>query len=261
MGEVHSRKKSYYLPYWYFLPIWLVEKIKAEKKVAFSAHFVRDVLWAQYCLFITIRMMDDLYDQQAEDPALPYAALLFKLEADRIFLRYFRSTSRFWVAYRQYVCRTISAIVKVDSLQQSGRTKPAEILSGYEEICSIFKIGSLAVCSYSKCRHLLPAVFVYADALAGAGQAMDDLEDLQQDLVRGRYNYIATFLLSLPKSKKRQKGDIKNNGVETEDDLTKVFLHLSRYIQKAERTAQKMNCKGMMEYCQWVKEYMGSIQK
>lgn len=227
----------------------------------FPRRFLNDVLWAQYCLFLHVRILDDLYDQHVQDPSLAYTAQLFKLEADGIFLKYFASARRFWNDYRGYYSKTISAIVRVDRLQQAAGADPKKILSGYMDVCSIFKIGSLAICCYGKRMHLLPDVAAFADALAAIGQAMDDLEDLQQDIGRGRYNFVSTFLLKQQKSATERRGDISSSWSNADKALAKLFLTLNKHLQVAERAAKKLKSTEMGEYCNWVGETLTKLEQ
>jgi hypothetical protein len=176
-------------PYWRLLPVWL-----ARANGGIPKSVLNDVLWAQYCLYKAIRIQDDLFDGDAALPALIYVSDQFLIEAERVFARQFEKSSPFWRHYRHALRTTTQAIVEVDELQQQSTSSPARVLALYPQVNAIFGVGPLAVCLFSKRRHLRRLSRLTA-SFAVIGQLLDDFKDLKQDLDRKRYNAAALLLL------------------------------------------------------------------
>jgi hypothetical protein len=175
-------------PYWLFLPRWLAKKFGAPR-----ARVVDDFVWGQYCLFACVRMRDDVLDRQAANPRLVFAADGFLVEAERAFARHVRDDD-FWAFFRQALDHTAHGILEADALQRraTGSVKP--LCAAYMRVSAIFKVGSAAICLPASRRGALARVGCFADHLAVAGQLLDDLEDLHEDLADGRCNAAARVL-------------------------------------------------------------------
>jgi hypothetical protein len=175
-------------PYWLFLPRWLAHEFGAPRRRA-----VDDVVWGQYCLFACVRMRDDVLDRQAANPRLVFAADGFLVEAERAFARHVRSED-FWAFFRQALEQTAHGILEADALQRrtTGSVKP--LCAAYTRVSAIFKVGSAAICLPANRRAAFARAERFADHLAVAGQLLDDLEDLHEDLADGRCNAAARVL-------------------------------------------------------------------
>ena len=198
--------------------------------------FLDDVLWAQYCLFLFIRIQDDILDRQAISPALIFGSDQFLFEAERVFLKYFDRASIFWDWYRMYLRKTISAILEVDWYQQSPRTSPKWLLNTYARVDSIFKIGPMAVCSHYNQMSDFPYVDKFADETAMAGQILDDLADLVEDLERQRYNYAANAILRKNKMRRGSKQSLIDQivrGLLLTPIATKLLDEIRTHLQRA----------------------------
>jgi len=177
--------------YWTLLPGWLLRSPRFAGRAELNPGFLRDVLWGQYCLFLVIRIHDDLLDGQARSPALLFVADGLLVESERSFAKHLQRAS-FWHLFRDLLDTTLRAILEVDALQRCPGGIRAETVGKYGDVASIFKVGSAAVCA--KCRRMddFQRVSRFADHLAVANQVVDDLRDVQEDLDRGRYNFAAT---------------------------------------------------------------------
>jgi hypothetical protein len=183
------------LPYWILLPIWLTEKYnQGRKSKPISRRFLNDVLWGQYCLFLTIRIQDDLYDKQADGFSLIFAADQFLIEAYDIFSGHMGNSKPFWKIYRDCLEETTHGIIEVDKLQQASNPRLKRILDGYSTVSSIFKIGSAAICCKAGRLRDYPKVAEFADGMAAVGQVFDDFQDIKEDLEGGKANYVARYL-------------------------------------------------------------------
>src|SRR5207244_2505089 len=60
--------------YWTSLPVWLLKHPRFAAPRRGGHAFLEDILWGQYCLFLFVRIHDDLFDRQAQSPALLFMA-------------------------------------------------------------------------------------------------------------------------------------------------------------------------------------------
>jgi hypothetical protein len=189
-GSGDTREAGQAERYWTSLPAWLLDHPRFRRRAPADPEFLRDVLWGQYCLFLVVRMHDDLLDGQARSPALVFVADSLLVESERSFARHLQG-SAFWSLYRTLLDTTLRAVLAVDALQRRPGGLQPETVSKYSEVAAIFKVGSAAVCA--KCRRMDDFVSVrqFADHLAVANQIVDDVRDVQEDLDRGRFNFAA----------------------------------------------------------------------
>ncbi|MCX6133036.1 MAG: class 1 isoprenoid biosynthesis enzyme [Ignavibacteriales bacterium] len=183
------------LPYWRILPVALHRHPGMNRRrIPVPSGFLRDIQWAQYCLFLFIRFQDDVFDGQSADSAMIYASDQCLFEAERIFAKYFDRRSWFWREYRRSLILTTQSIVEVDALQCKSTSRPEDLLGGYVNVSSILKVGSAAVCAKLHQKSVYRRVSSFCNEMAKAGQLIDDLRDLNEDLVRNRHNYAAKVL-------------------------------------------------------------------
>ena len=140
-------------------------------------------------------MRDDVLDRQAAGSGLVFVADAFLVEAERAFAKHVRQ-DEFWAFFRHALEQTAHGILEVDALQRRGRGSLEPILTAYTRVSAILKVGSAAVC-LPRDRHAdFACVERFADHLAIAGQLVDDLEDVQEDLGDGRCNAAARVLVA-----------------------------------------------------------------
>lgn len=230
----HRRAAAANLPYWAVLP-WLLWRQHAGDQD--DRGFLCDAVWGQQCLFLLIRIQDDLFDGQASDLSLVFASDQFAIEAERVFSGHFARSSSFWDVFRTALTNTTRTILEVDRLQRCFEGPPDRLLAGYAAVASIFKVGTAAVCIRFGKQRDLRALGRFADEMAMAGQILDDLEDVADDWRRQRFNYVARVLLrsdggpsELSRSERRLKGVVEDiylgEGAETVMGLVK--RHLTR---------------------------------
>ena len=176
---------------WTLLPMWLQARARGAASNRADALFLHDVLWGQYCLFLFVRIHDDLFDGQARSPALMFVADALLVESERSFAKHLRP-GPFWDLFRDLVDRSLRAILEVDVLQRTPGGMRRESLDVYARVSSIFKVGSAAVCAKYRRTREFRHVSAFADHIAVAGQIVDDVMDVQEDLDRGRFNVAAT---------------------------------------------------------------------
>ena len=177
--------------YWIQLPQWLLASCR---RGPIERRFLRDVLWGQYCLFLFVRIHDDLVDGQAHDRRLILIADDLLMESQSAFARHFHHDD-FASVCRGLLGTSLAAILKVDALQANAGEMNAQQLHLYAAVSSIFKAGSAAVLFKCGERRWYSRVAAFCDHLAIAMQVLDDLFDIDQDLARGRVNFAANIVL------------------------------------------------------------------
>ena len=196
---VHSRRIQLLrrggapLPYWVLLPNWLLQSYR-PKSSRRDRNFLNDVLWGQFCLYLSVRIKDDLFDQFANIGSLVFVAELLQLEAMRTFSSHIPPRSAFWGIYFDSFRRTVEAIVRADDLQRI-RAGSAETLLKEYTGSAIFKIGAAAVCFHFRKYKDYRRAALFCDEMSIAGQLFDDLEDLDADWRRKRSNSTVQLML------------------------------------------------------------------
>jgi hypothetical protein len=196
LGPFLMRYRTADQPYWMLLPRWLDRRYRKEgKRPPFRRNFLPDILWGQYCLFLFVRIHDDLFDGQAKAPSLTLIADGLFFEAERMFLRWMPDHPQFWKTCCSYACRTIESVLRVDQLQQFPGTPLGTLCRTYAGVNAILKVGSLAVCMRYRRSRDAEKIERFANKIAIGSQLLDDLEDLAEDLRRKRLNYVALKIL------------------------------------------------------------------
>jgi len=215
-GALESRFRSYRnapypwtsLPSWRVLPLMLAERYRRDSgRAPLPAGLLRDIRWGQYCLYLFTRFQDDCFDGQSTAPVSIYAADQCLFEAERVFSRHIPKKSWFWPVYNDSLRITTQSIVEVDRLQQNKDTRPEQLLDGYARVGEILKAGSAAVCATMGQKIAFHPASLFSDEMAKAGQIMDDLQDLGEDLGRSRYNYMAAVIRTLGKHRRHKAGE------------------------------------------------------
>jgi hypothetical protein len=180
--------------FWTELPRWMIADRRFARGKPIARVWLNDILWAQYCLFLFIRIHDDVFDGQTQRRSLIFVADALLLESQTILARHFPQ-GPFWPLFRTCLEATIRGIMEVDERQRRPGAMNKRSLSLYADVASVFKIGCAAVCVRSGRITAFRRVSHFADEIAIAGQILDDMLDVQEDLARTRYNFAANQLL------------------------------------------------------------------
>lgn len=193
-GSASATKFSH--PYWLLLPAWLMATYTKHRKLnSAEKRFLSDTLFAQYCLFLTFRIQDDLFDCQTRSQNLMFASDHLLLEAQNIFTMHFPLRNNFWKIYSACVRDTAAGIPVVDDLQRSPGTRPETLLASYPRVNAIFRIGAAAVCSRFHRMADYHRVETFSDRFSTATQILDDLTDMDEDLRQDRWNYAVNVIV------------------------------------------------------------------
>jgi hypothetical protein len=248
-------------PYWILMPFWLADRFARIKGRNISTRCMDDILWAQYCLFLFIRMQDDLFDTHTRCLPLIYASDSFLFEAERIFTKYFPKSSPFWKIYLQCIEETIFAVASADDLESRSVRSSRRLLSHYGRTSTICNIAAAAVCLKSGKRKTFSRIELFSRELMMAGAIVDDLLDMEEDLARGRFNYAIPFFLPKTRMKKSLwKKNVRLIASNFRDgkQLSEVFREIYRHLARAEKAVSPVAVPGTIEY---LRSYRRSLER
>jgi len=224
-------------PYWFLLPRWLSISFRDSKQIeGVGGALLENALSAQYCLFLAIRVEDDLFDGQAKGASLPAVIRQLLIESDNALRGRFQPDSPIWQIKARALETSRDAIAAIDKLQQVPGAMGGEALGGYSRVSEVLKVGIAAICVAASRMTDYFAVGAFCDHLAIAGQIIDDLEDLEEDFERGRYNYACNTLLAFSDSWTGCPGDardaiaksfVRGDGVRVLLDEAKKHLEIA----------------------------------
>ena len=238
-------------PFWLQLPLWVASHGGNQKGNRLNAYFLANVTWAQFCVFLSIKIQDDLFDGHTNNQKLMYPATILLLEAQRSLLTHFSDGSPFWPFYSLSLRQTYSAILETDRTQLKGPVSDVRIAQIYSKGYSACKISLFAVCLKARRLALFPQLSALMDELAVIGQLMDDFEDIEKDLKRGRLNYAAHYLLGRPKRTSAERSVLLNRiernmllkgTAEGFFEMLRRHLHNASHICKRLKIREITNC-------------------
>lgn len=243
--------------YWRELPFWLFNSYRTVfTRRDLPLAFLNEVRWGQQCLFLAIRIQDDLFDGDSSSPALVCIADQFLIEADRTFSQEFDRSSQFWEMYRSCLSKTTGSILEVDGLQRKVTRDLQKLERAYAGVNALFEIGPGAICIRAKRAKDFPSISKFCDEMAIAGQILDDMRDLGEDLTRERFNYVASFFLrrqSTPLPQQAARGgavkELLLNG-----SIAELFQILHQHINLAECALAKLDLPGASCFFQHYRE-------
>ena len=248
-------------PYWFLLPAWLRKMYNRNKARRIARNIFDDILWAQYCVFLSIRIKDDLFDGEMVTSPLFFASDQFMAEACGTLHRHLKRETGFWPFFTASIKGTINAFWMVDAMQQRRRISLKRMRSEYSRVSSIFKIGSAAICHLADRPADLSIVETASDELAVAGQILDDFQDMGEDLSRNRLNYAARFILgssqALPADRKDTLQLLAECVLYT-DRVTRLFDEAIEHVQAAERQLSRLK---LSEAARYFPPYLESLEQ
>ena len=235
---------------WVLAPAWYFEK--RSDRVC-----LEDILFAQWCLFLAIRIHDDLIDSQVRGPWLIAVGDDLLVEAQIQFARHV-DDSAFWSLFRRAFRNTLHGIADVDRLQMQRAGMPASALGLYAQVSGILSLGVAAVLARANRLAEYRMFQRFFGDLAIAGQLLDDLEDIEEDAVRGRLNVAATTIIGSRRTASRCRQAAVRRKVFSRrivfDGAARAVIDLARtHAQRASRTARAMGlAKGVKHAAQVV---------
>ena len=226
------------------LPSWIAVPLALDAAYGPRSRgpFLRDVVWAQFCLFQCIRLQDDVFDRHTTDLALVFASDQYLVEAERTFARHFPRSSRFWEIFRSSVETTTRAIVQVDAWQRRLGVDPARLAREYAKVAAVLEVGAIAVCLAHRRGGAVADVRRFLDSAAIGDQILDDFEDLAEDLRRSRFNYVAQRLHDggRPHAERRRAERQIAAALQRRDGVARILSDAERRFARAAAAARRL---------------------
>jgi hypothetical protein len=188
-------------PYWLRIPGWVMGANRGRRNT--NQRFLSEILGGQLCAFLGLKIQDDILDGHVRDRSLILACDCLFLSAREAFEPYFPPDSKFWQYFASSLRRTINAIVETDKCQRIGYGSRSAVARLAGEGYAGCNIAAYAACLRSRRTHLFRSLVRCTDELAFVGQLIDDFEDMEEDLQRGRVNYAMWFLLGESVNRRR----------------------------------------------------------
>lgn len=239
-------------PYWFLLPVWLSRQSAcSQHRQRLPRSFLDDVQWGQYCLFRAVRIRDDLFDGHVRGARLYQVSDLLLIESKRAFARHFSRSSPFWKGFEASFLQTLEGIRSVKKAQRSGTTNGKELLGTYASVCAIFSVSALAVCCRLRCMRHFATVRKFCDAMARAGQLLDDFLDMREDLERREVNAATAFFLELVLAS--ESGSVSayggySDGAVFRRGVEGVFGQVEKQLDVAGKAIHALECAGGKRY-------------
>jgi len=242
-----TRARSHRERYWTMLPVWLFHQPGFAAARRRGTAFLDDVLWAQYCVFLAVRIHDDLFDGQADRSALLYVADGLLVEGRRRFAIHLHQR-QFWARFDELIDTSVRSILAVDVRQQRPGAFGDDALALYAGVSSIFKLGAAAFCV--KCRRLrdFHQLSAFADALAIANQIVDDVMDVHEDIDRGRFNYVANRMGLSVESRDGERRARIAEAVFVEDAVGGLAARVDEQLHIALHAARRLGIREAVRY-------------
>jgi hypothetical protein len=249
-----SRRRIVDQHYWLHLLNWLMTRASPPDPALLD-----DVVWAQYCLFVFIRMQDDVFDGQVRSPRLLFVANEFLLEAERAFARCSRPEVAEYV--RGTIAETSRAILAVDVLQRRDIASVSEMTALYAAVAAIFKAAPAAICLAHDDFRALGHAEAFADGLAVAGQLIDDFEDIDADLEDGRLNLAVRILA--PRVCPRQPGARRaaHRAIVEGTRLPKLFALIREHVSASRAALAPLDLPDAEAYLQQVDRDVDALER
>jgi hypothetical protein len=236
--------------YWLQLPVWLAAQATRRRRAAARA-WLPDVLWAQYRLFLFVRIHDDLVDEQgAREPLLVFVADRLLLDAETDLARHL-ARGAWWFRCRRLIADSLDAIAQVDGLERRGGGAERAWLDLYARVSAVLKVGAAAACALSGQQARWPLVARFADQIAVANQILDDLVDIDEDLARGRVNFAAAVVAGPPALGRASRGPLRaqlaRRGVPI-DRVARLVSEARGRLARARRAAAALRLDEAVKY-------------
>ena len=245
-------------PLWLLAPAWLL----AERR---DRDCLADILFAQCCLFLAIRIHDDLVDRQAQGAWLILVGDDLLFEAQSQLARHVEAPA-FWSYFRSAATKTLHGIAEVDRLQTQPAGMPASARWLYADVSAILSIGVAAAFARRTRLAHYPKFARLFDDLAIASQLLDDLEDLEEDAARGRLNVAATLVIRSRRAATQFRRTPVRHKILTHrmvlEGRADVVVRLARqHSMRARRMASAVGCLQAVEYASRMIQYCDAVAK
>jgi hypothetical protein len=109
-----------------------------------------------------------------------------------------------------------------------------------------------------------PKVVMFADALAKAGQILDDLQDINEDLQRNRFNYASIYILRRKRKARLKSRNVADHIADTmifTDCVNTLFDEISAQLQLAQKAIKPLQLSAAEKYFDEYREMLADIKR
>ena len=198
--RIFRENQEYGFPFWFLMPYWLFRKLNSESEKKNGQRFITNILWAQHCLIMFIRIQDDVIDANAADNVLILAADQFLIEAEKTLNIYFDKSKKLRDEYYSCFKKTTLSLASAEDLHRNESTDKNMLARSYAATAAIFNVANAAVCAEFEIFKILPHMKKAGEEISIAGQILDDLTDIKEDLGLSKKNYAERILYNDNKS-------------------------------------------------------------
>jgi hypothetical protein len=251
------------------LPIWmqiidtLKDNLESNNSYEKKESMLNDIGWIQYCVLMTYRIKDDLFDSDLQNNSLVVVPDLFLFEAIRSLQKFYESSNPFWDWYLKVIESSIIHFLKIGQIQKNVYTNPVTLIELYEKLCSIFNFYIYIIYENSNINASKEELFLFNQKLLSADQIIDDIMDIEEDFNQGRYNYAVLQLLEY------RKGDIDFNTISLKDiefiirdrGFDQIFNQIFENIEIAKKSIEVSNCGALLKFTENYLEEVSSLKK
>jgi hypothetical protein len=242
-------------------PFWIPLSTALARHLDVSTRIVNGFLWATTCLAHAIRVEDDLFDHDAAPDLALFAAPLLYHEAERTLACYFNPRSQFWRKYRAALSTTVQGIALAARMQHRNRRSPATLGRLYAMECAIFTLPLEALCAFTGTQRIVKRVVKAAAHLAIAGQTIDDLVDIDDDLGAGRTNLAAVILCETSPSGPGTTDALRAETAAAllfSPRLRRIFAFIHHHLDAAEADLEPLHLSWFDDY---IEAYASTLQR
>jgi len=241
---VRRRRQDAVNPFWLLAPGWYLTS-REQRGI------LHDLLYAQYCLLLTIRIHDDLLDAQATDSWLILVGDDLLVEAQTVFEQHSRGHAQSIVG--SAVRTSLYAIADVDRLQRASRGMPISARGLYADVAAVFSVAAGAALARLNRYDEYRTFRRFASDLSIASQLLDDLADVEEDAAHGRLNVAAAMLIGSPRlavrcRNQRFRRQLIARRIASEGAAESLLDLTIAHVHRAARTARRLSVSQATEY-------------
>jgi hypothetical protein len=259
-----SKTKNPNIPFWILLPYALSEYYaKKDNSDEKERNIINEIIWAQFCIFLFIRIKDDVLDA-GTDIYLSLIADQFLIESEKSFYKYFQKSKTFWSLYHMMLRESTIAMYQKEKFQKDIYSATNDIKNCIIEEGAILNLGIAAVCcrfgkrrDFSKLRNITSHLTV-------ASQLIDDLIDVEEDLNIGNYNYVLRRLIHYDNFTNSSNNEIIekfNENMVFDNGFVKLTEEISNHLNQAETILSQYGFNKIMDYISDHRNLLSSLKR
>jgi hypothetical protein len=185
-----------YYPFWLLMPGWLLDRSSQDlPKNIPKLTLLEDILYAQLCLVLFVRIHDDLADDPSQRSFLAVAAFQLLIDSEMVFCKYLGQANTFSSLFHEALRTTSFCAIQLEFLERDPDIKPDRIMRLYAKEAAVLLLGSRVIGFLAGSPDDIREIQRFGGAMTVSGQLLDDLRDLEEDLAQGKINLAASILM------------------------------------------------------------------